>query len=238
MASHEKRPLPPPPTQPPQLSRALLEVLSIRETVRLPLAALRLSRGTRGSGRPVLMVPGLGATDESMLPLRLYLRRLGHDARAAKLGRVNDDVDAQYQRVVERVERLAASSGDQVALVGWSIGGVLAREAARDVPGVVTQVITFGTPVVGGPTFSVVARRYDAATLRAIGQQVDERNTTPIRVPITAIWSRNDGIVDPAACIDRLSPNVENIEVSSTHFGMGLDPDVWHHTATRLAVSR
>ena len=237
MASQAKRPLPPPPTQPPQLSRALLEMLAVREAVRLPLAALRLSRGTRGSGRPVLMVPGLGATDESMLPLRLYLRRLGHDARAAKLGRVNDDVVAQYQRVVERVEHLAATSGDQVALVGWSIGGVLAREAARDVPHRVTRVITFGTPVIGGPTFSVVARRYDAATLRVIGQQVAERNATPIRVPITAMWSRNDGIVDPAACIDRVSPNVENVEVTSTHFGMGLDPDVWHHIATRLATA-
>ncbi len=235
MASRASRPLPELPTQPPPVSRALRELATAREAVRLPLATLRLQRAPRGSGGPVLMVPGLGATDESLLPLRIYLRRLGHDARAAKLGRVTDDVAGQYLRVVERVERIATSTGRQVALVGWSIGGVLAREAARDVPNTVSRVITFGTPAMGGPRHSVVARRYDAATLRAIGALSDARNVTPIRVPITAIWSRNDGIVEPAACIDRRSPDVENIEVTSTHFGMGIDPDVWHVIAERLA---
>ncbi len=237
MSSRTSRPLPELPSQPPPMSRVLRELATARETVRLPLAALRLQRAPRGDGGPVLLVPGLGATDESLLPMRLYLRRLGHDARAAKLGRVTDDVAGQYLRVVERVERIAAATGRPVALVGWSIGGVLSREAARDVPDRVSRVITFGTPAMGGPTYSVVARRYDAATLRAIGELSDARNAVPIRVPITAIWSRNDGIVEPSACIDRRSPNVENIEVTSTHFGMGIDPDVWQVVARRLVAA-
>lgn len=98
-----------------------------------------------------------------------------------------------------------------MALVGWSMGGVLSRETARRRPDLVAQVITFGTPVLGGHAFA------------------------PIRVPITAMWSRRDGVVSPRACIDDFSPNVVNVEVSSTHLGMGIDPDVWLEVARRLA---
>ncbi len=210
-------------------------MLTAREAVRLPAATLSLSRAPRGNGRPVLLVPGLGATDASLLPLRLYLRHLGHRADAIGLGRVTDDVLGQYERVREQTVALRRRTGQPIVIIGWSIGGVLARETARDVPGDVARIITFGTPVVGGPASSVVGRRYDRATLAGIRARVDERNRTPIHVPITAIWSRNDGIVDPAACIDRLSPDVENIEVTSTHLGMGVDPEVWRIIANRLA---
>lgn len=225
----------PPPTGPPPLTRVLRELLTVREAIRLPAASWSLERGPRGDGRTVLMVPGLGATDASLLPLRLYLRRLGHDARPVQLGRVSVDVVGQYVRVRDLALGAARSTGRPVALIGWSIGGVLAREAARDLPSDVIRVITFGTPVVGGPAHSVVGRGYDQATLRAVKAASAERNQTPLRVPITAIWSRNDGIVDPAACFDRLSPNVEHVEVQSSHFGMGLDPTVWQIIANRLA---
>ncbi len=217
------------------MSRVVREFLTVREAIRLPAAALSLRRCPRGDGRPVLLVPGLGATNSSLLPLRLYLRQLGHDAQAVHLGRINDDVAEQYERIRLQAEQITDRAGQPVVLIGWSIGGVLAREAARDSPANVARVITFGTPAVGGPAFSIVARRYDDATLRSIRDQVDERNQIPLTVPITAIWSRNDGVVDPAACFDRLSPDVEHIEVRSTHLGMGVDPTVWRIIAKRLA---
>lgn len=185
-----------------------------RELIRLPLRSAALARAPRGDGRPVVLVPGLGATDASLAPLRRYLVRLGHDARTADLGRIRLDVAATVPRLVAHLRRIRAETGEPVALVGQSLGGVLSRQAARREPGLVRRIVTFGTPVIGG------------------------RSVPPVGVPVTAMWSRNDGIVTGAACVDprgdRPGTDVENVEVSSSHLGMGLDPDVWLTVADRL----
>lgn len=186
----------------------------------------------------MVLVPGLGAGDASMAPLRQFLQGLGHDARPAGLGRIHDDVAQLSRRLHDLVTRVRAETGRPVALVGWSLGGVLSREVARHEPSSVRRVITFGTPVVGGPAYSALAWRYHPDDLAAIRAVVDARNQVGIRVPVTAIWSRWDGIVSPQACIDRLTPQVEHVEVTSTHLGMGLDPDVWSAIAARLAAGR
>jgi pimeloyl-ACP methyl ester carboxylesterase len=223
-----------PPTGPPARERLLLEFLTPREAFRLPLRLPSLLQRKASRRSTILLVPGLGATDASLFPLRTYLRNTGHDARSIGLGRITDDVEGQYLRVADGVTQTAVSVGGPVVLVGWSIGGVLAREAARDCPNDVVQVFTFGTPVVGGPAYSQVARRYSRGALEDVKARVDERSEVPLPMPITAIWSRLDGIVDPAACFDRKSTNVEHLEVRSTHMGMGIDPDVWEAISSRL----
>jgi triacylglycerol esterase/lipase EstA (alpha/beta hydrolase family) len=189
----------------------------------------------RGTGTPVVLIPGFGTGDGSFVLLRRLLSRLGHDARPAGLGRVGDDVPALAERVAAIARDTATETGHRVALVGWSIGGVLAREAARDHPEVVRHVITIGTPVEGGPSYTALAGRYTTDELAAIRAAIDEADRVPITAPITAIWSPNDGIVTPRACIDRRSPHVEHVRVTSTHLGMGLDPQVWGVVAHRLA---
>jgi len=211
------------------------ELLIGRDMLRFALGASSVRSMPRGDGGPVITIAGFGAGDASMAPLRRVLRRLGYDVRPAGLGRVTDDVETLYRRVAETAAGLAAAQGRRVALVGWSIGGILAREAARDRPDVVERVVTFGTPVVGGPAFTALAARYRPERLAEIGALGDERDRTPIRVPVTAIWSRNDGVVTPAACIDERSPDVCHVEVSSTHLGMGIDPAVWAAVAAALA---
>ena len=101
-------------------------------------------------------------------------------------------------------------------------------------PELVSQVVTYGTPVVGGPKYTRSAASYGPDQVEAIEQTVAERNTIPITRPITAIHSRLDGIVDWLACIDDFSPDVRNVEVRSSHVGMGLDPDVWQIAAEAL----
>jgi hypothetical protein len=101
----------------------------------------------------------------------------------------------------------------------------------------VRRVVTYGTPVVGGPTFTAVARAYAPETsgTRVVAERLDAGS--PIRVPLTVVFTRRDGIVAWEACIDRVSPCAEHVEVSSTHIGMGVDPDVWRIVADRLASS-
>lgn len=218
---------------PPSLCQRSRELLIGRDFLRFVTA--RPTSPPNGDGRPVLLVSGFGATDASLGLLRRFLQRLGHDARPAGLGRVTDDVDQLFPDIGRRCADIADETGRPVAVVGWSIGGVLAREAARDRPDVIDRVTTFGTPVEGGPSYTALAWRYTDRQLADIQQRVEERNRTPIEAAVTAIWSRNDGVVSPEACIDRRTPGIEHVEVTSTHLGMGIDPDVWSVVADRLA---
>lgn len=220
---------------PPSTAQRCRELLVGRDLARLVLRAPELRRLPTGSGGTVVCVTGFGAGDVSLAPLRALLRRLGHDALPAGLGRVNDDVESQTLELGAQVSELAERGGAPVALVGWSIGGVVSREVARRFPDSVRRVITFGTPVEGGPSYTALAWRYPESRLAEIRSEIERWHRIPIAVPITAIWSRNDGIVTPAACIDHRSPDVDHVEVDSTHVGMGYDPRVWTIVADRLA---
>jgi len=222
---------------PPPLGRLGWEALSALELGRLAARGVELARAPRGQA-PVMVLPGFGADDLSTVPLRTFLRRLGHEVEGWSLGRNGGDVAALLPRVAERARILSARRNEPVHLVGQSLGGVLARELARDQPARVAQVITLGTPVVGGPQHTRVGFAYDARERARIAATIRKRNRIPIRVPITAVYSRRDGIVAWEACIDRDNPQVEHVEVSSSHFGMGLDPEVWLLTAKLLAGRR
>ena len=223
------------PTGPPATLTSLGELGSALGAVRLVGAAARLRSAPRGDGHVVVDIPGWRAPEVTGAPLRAYLRSLGHDARGwgfgTNLGDPRRDVDRLGRRILEVVDTVGAP----VSLVGWSLGGVIAREVARQHPDAVRRVITYGTPVVGGPTFTAIARAYgDDGAAGRVADRLDLE--APIRVPLTAVFSKRDGIVAWQACIDRSSPNVEHVEVSSTHLGMGTDPDVWMLVADRLAL--
>ena len=226
----------PPPEDTPSWWRVAVEVGSGLEATRLVAARKRLLSVPRGDGRVVIDIPGWRAPEVSGLPVRRYLTRLGYDARGWGLGTNTGSPERDAGLLTTTVEELAAESGRPVSLVGWSLGGVIAREVARRRPDLVHRVITYGTPVVGGPSYTAVAGRY-SHEVRQHATRVTERLDAerPIQVPITVIYSRRDGIVSWQACLDRVSPDVEHVEVRSTHLGMGVDPDVWAVVAERLA---
>jgi pimeloyl-ACP methyl ester carboxylesterase len=216
------------------------EALALRE-LPFALAALpRLASAPRGDGGPVLVLPGFGASDASTLALRGVLRWLGHDARGWGLGTNGGDLRVLVPRVVALAARLADERGRALRLVGWSLGGVIAREVARERPDLAERVVTMGSPVVGGPKYTAAARTYRRRgfDLDAIERTAAERERVPIRRPITAIYSKSDGIVAWQACVDRTSPDVEHVEVTATHLGMGFDPRVQRIVAERLARGR
>jgi len=225
------------PVAPPSGGTVLAELGSGLAAGRLAGALPRLLTAPRGDGHIVVDIPGWKAPEISGAPLRAYLRSLGYDARGWGLGTNTGDPRRDVERLTHSVLRLVEENGGAVSLVGWSLGGVIAREVARRHPDAVRRVITYGTPIVGGPRFTAIARAYGPEASRAAGAVADRLDAeSPIRVPLTVVFTRRDGIVSWKACIDRVSPYAEHVEVSSTHIGMGLDPDVWRLVADRLAT--
>ncbi|MFO7589815.1 MAG: alpha/beta hydrolase [Acidimicrobiia bacterium] len=219
-------------------TRVLNESWALLELPRLVLHGPVLARRPRGDGRPVVVYPGYGTGDATTAPLRAYLRGLGYDVHGWNLGRNRGDMRAVIAPVLEQARSLARAHAQPVSLVGWSLGGVIAREVAREHPELVRRVITFGTPVVGGPKYTTVAGLY-----RAQGVDLDQlerdlavlESERPIRVPVTAIYSAEDRVVAWQACLDTTSTAVEHVELRGTHTGLGINPDVYRVVADRLA---
>ena len=226
-----------PPSAPPAWT-LLRESLLLLEVPRLAWLAPVYAAAPRGRGESVLVLPGFGTGDASTAVLRAFLTLLGYHVRGCGLGTNRGDVAALLPQVIARTARSAARAGGPVRLVGWSLGGTLARETARERPDLVAQVITLGTPAVGGPKYTAVGPVYrrQGYDLDAIEAAVADRERTPIRVPLTVVYSRGDGVVAWQACIDRHTPTAEHVEVRGTHTGLGFNPDVYRVIADRLAA--
>jgi pimeloyl-ACP methyl ester carboxylesterase len=203
-----------------------------------PLVRL-LGRAPRGDGHGVLVLPGFMADDRSTGPLRRYLRGLDHRVYAWGLGRNVGPTREVVEGLPERLKHVADRTGAPVSLVGWSLGGILARELARRQPDLVSQVVTLASPYMGDET---TPSWVDAAYRRRSGRHASKnddvaraRTRQPIPVPSTSVFSRNDGIVHWRACIEPESPTHENIEVRAGHLGIGVDAAVMWLLADRLA---
>jgi pimeloyl-ACP methyl ester carboxylesterase len=206
----------------------------------LPLAAPWLASAPRGDGHGVLVVPGLLASDMSTALLRRFLRWLGNDVRGWDLGRNVGPTDAVLDRLPQTLAALAERSGGPVSVVGWSLGGIYARELARQRPGQVRQVITLGSPfALTDPRQSRADGVYRRRSyLHADGGRVPTREqlARPIGVPSTAVYSRRDGIVSWPTCIEPETAQHENVEVRCAHLGFGTDPATLWLIADRLAL--
>ena len=218
----------------PSIRHRLGELTGVLQAARLLRSAPWLARAPRGHGETVIDLPGWKAPEASNLAMRIWLRRLGYDARSWGLGTNSGAVERDVEVLVDRLRR--SPEAPPVALLGWSLGGVVAREIARVAPERVARVITYGSPVVGGAGHTIFASSYrDEESERIVAESERLAAEDPIRVPITAIYSRRDGVVDWRACIDRASLDVSHVEVGSTHLALGLDPDVWWTVATVLS---
>ena len=183
----------------------------------LPLAMPWLLTAPRGDGHGVLVLPGLLANDTSTVALRRFLSWLGYNVRGWDMGRNHGPTEAVLAGLPRALLDHAGRTGAPVSLVGWSLGGVYARELARRYPRQVRQVITLGSPY---------ARANPGA----------EPWSRPIDVPSTSVYSRLDGVVAWQTCVEPDTATHENVEVRCSHLGFGVDPATLWLIADRLAV--
>jgi pimeloyl-ACP methyl ester carboxylesterase len=230
-----------PSASPPSRLSTALEIRAAGEWLGLLPRLHRLRNAPRGDGRPVMLLPGYRASERSMRPLRRFLDALGYDTYDWGIGRNVGDVRGNTDHVGERVKELTAALDDSpVTLIGWSLGGVVAREVARLYEPEVREVITLGTPIIGGPKYTFVGRRYASRyglDLDRFEREVHARNSAGVRQPVTSIYSKTDGIVGWRASVDVYNCQARNIEVRGSHLGLGVNPAVWRHIADTLANS-
>jgi Alpha/beta hydrolase family len=199
-------------------------------------AAPMLLRSPRGDGHPVIVIPGFMATDFSTRPLRRLLRVLGHDVHAWDQGRNMGPRPGVLERGLERIRELHSRQGRKVSLVGWSLGGLFARELAKRAPDAVRCVVTLGSPFSGPQRATNAWRLFELMNRGRPHDNVPHeslRESPP--VPTTSIYSRSDGIVAWQCSIEAIGPLAENIEVEASHVGLGVNPLVLHALADRLS---
>jgi len=224
------------PRAPPSRELLLLELRAVWELGAFFAAYPLLRLAPRGDGHPVLVLPGLAASDTSTRPLRTYLKDQGWAAHGWKLGPNHGPRPGAEDKMQARLAELFARYGKKVSLIGWSLGGIFAREIARRAPSQVRSVITLGSPFAGAPKASNAWKLYERASRQSVEDWPHrERMKTPPPVPSTAIYSRSDGIVAWQGCLEREGPLSENIEVEGSHCGLGHNPAVLYAVCDRLA---
>ncbi len=195
-----------------------------------------LKNAPEGDGHAVIVFPGLGAGDLSTAPLRSFLDGQGYDTYGWDLGRNLGPREGVLEKSIERVAEIQKGSGRKVSLVGWSLGGIYAREFAKALPNQVRAVVTLGTPFSGDPKATNAWWIYQLAN----GQQLPDaeliaRLKVAPPVPTTSIYSRTDGVVAWQLSHQIETKKTENIEVIASHVGMGINPVALYALADRLA---
>ena len=211
-----------------------------------------------GQGRTVFVLPGFGAGDKAMKPMHYFLQRNGfhvegwglgvnkagldlpHDPKAVSWdlefsllgedGRCRGETGVPHlcDLMVKRVSEYHEQHQKPVSLVGWSLGGTIAREVARDRPDMVDRVVTMGAPVIGGPKYTSAAPLLASRGLNLdwIEMEVERRNRQSIKRPVTAIVSKTDGIVDWTASIHEYDSETDYVFTDVAHLGMFINREV------------
>jgi pimeloyl-ACP methyl ester carboxylesterase len=149
-----------------------------------------LSSAPRGDKHSVLIFPGLTASDTSTLTLREFLRAQGYEAHEWGLGVNLGPREGVLDACLDRVKKLRKQSGRKVSLIGWSLGGIYAREMAKLAPEAVRCVITLGTPFAGSPRATNAWRVYELASSERVDNMDNGRFASPPPVPTTCVYRK------------------------------------------------
>ena len=222
-------------------SLALLATEPLRAILDLCASKVGPLSPVRGDGHPVVVYPGLGGGALTTSQLRAHLKACNFQVHDWAQG-VNTGPDGAFEdwlpALAQRVRELHAIHDRKVSLVGWSLGGIYAREIAKCCPDLVRQVITLGTPhkaMDGGNHAGTIFRMLGGDTSQLTPQLLARLGERP-PVPTTSIYSESDGVVCWRGCLEEPGPQAENISVHASHLGMPTHPDVLRIVANRLAL--
>lgn len=193
----------------------------------------------RGDGHPVLVIPGLGASDRSMALMRKFLGSLGYQTYDWEMGRNRGFRHETQVALQQRLHTIYNQQKQKVSVIGQSLGGVYARELAKAAPAQIRQVITLGAPFSGHPLATSGIRLYEWLSGEKIEDLDFERHhaicSTP-PVPTTSVYSKLDGIVAWQCSIERGVHQTENVHLrGASHCGMACSPAAMYLLADRLA---
>jgi pimeloyl-ACP methyl ester carboxylesterase len=224
--------------RPPGLGLLLAEARGIFEFNASLMLSPLLMLARKGDGHPVLTLPGFLASDLSMAPMRRYLQEIGYDPYAWKMGRNVGGFSRMRAALRDRLAEIHSATGRKVSVVGWSLGGIYARDLALQVPEMVRNVVTLASPFANDVRATNATRLYEALS----GEAIEENSALQIAisgdlpVPATSLYSRTDGIVNWRTCLLRPSDTAENIEVHlASHIGFGVNPAALWAISDRLA---
>ena len=223
-------------------SKLLLSVELIRAVYEYSLGCL-LSTSMKhlcpqGDGHPVMIIPGLGTSDQSTQYIRHFLNSIGYNTFSWGMGRnlgPRYGISALVENLSSRVLEISAVCDNRpVSIIGWSLGGIYAREISKEIPGRVRQVITLGTPfknLAGGTNASLL---YEILSRDKSHKdpEIFKKISVPPIVPFTSIYSKTDGVVSWQCSIEDSLPHCENIEIPfASHLGLA------HNPLTMIAVA-
>lgn len=228
---------------PSKLDTALDAFRAIKDVASLVKKREFLKNAPKGDGHTVMVLPGFMTSDPATTFLRKQLRKFGYNAQPWKLGvnlgpTNNRDIDTLLH---ERVKELYLTSGHRISLVGWSLGGVLAREVARNNPEMIRQVITLASPVGGSMEATSLWDIYIKLFGRNINKEALEERMEKVRHPVpgvafTSIYTKQDGVIAwQLAQVDETDLS-QNIAVGASHLGIIFNPQALYAIADRLSM--
>lgn len=218
----------------PPWSRLPLELRAVGEYLRARWRPPATANWPRGHGLPVLVLPGFGQSDASTELLRQVLLRQGFETQGWGLGRNLGLQKGMTGQLIHRIEALQDAHGETPALIGWSLGGVIARELARKIPRQVRQVISLGSPL-AGPQATTIQPLFRLLNPGQPAASHDPKRYQPPPVPCCALYTRQDGIVAWQSACEPQTGDTQNIEVCGSHLGLGFNPAVWYALCHRLS---
>ncbi len=193
-----------------------------------------------GDGHPVIIYPGLATDSSAIAPLREYCESLGYKTldwgRGFNTG-PKGDVDHWLQELAAHTNQILGDHQGKATLIGWSLGGLYAREVGKLLAPKVRQVITIGTPFNAEADHTNVGWLFRLlnGSSAAIDPLLSQRLRTPPPMPTTSIYSRSDGIVAWETCRHpKPARQVQDIEINGSHIGMGWNPEVLQIVGDRL----
>ena len=226
----------------PSLLKLALEARTFFEAGSFAMSYPLLQATAKGDGHPVMVMPGFLANDFSTKLLRTFLKSRGYKAYGWKLGRnlgrQSHPETGCGPEIIQRLEEIYKKHQQKVSLIGWSLGGIYARELAKLKPEWVRQVITLGSPFSRSLKANHATKIFEKTSGYGLHEMNQElRKSMPLAppVPATSIYSKSDGVTAWQCCLEIPDKTTQNIEVSSSHCGLGHHPFVMWVIADRLA---